>query len=251
LGTSLGPLLGAFVVLKLGLPSIAWFSIAALVAMVILARVGAWFKEHRATRGKAKARSNDGSHPSAKRVAITIAVLICLMFSKFVYMASLSSYYTFFLISRFHVSVWSAQIHLFAFLGAVALGTIAGGPIGDRLGRKVVIWCSILGILPFTLMLPYANLFWTGPLTVIIGLLLASAFPAIIVYAQELVPGKVGTISGLFFGLAFGLGGLGAALLGQLADHTSIEYVYRVCAVLPAIGLMTAFLPNLGSKHGV
>jgi FSR family fosmidomycin resistance protein-like MFS transporter len=251
LGTSLGPLLAAFIVLRLGQPSIAWFSIAALVAMVILARVGMWYKEHRATRGKAKPRSNDGSHPSSARIGITIAVLICLMFSKFVYMASLSSYYTFFLISKFHLSVQNAQLHLFAFLGAVALGTIAGGPIGDRLGRKVVIWCSILGILPFTLMLPYANLFWTGPLTVIIGLLLASAFPAIVVYAQELVPGKVGTISGLFFGLAFGLGGLGAALLGQLADHTSIEYVYRVCAVLPAIGLMTAFLPNLGAKHRV
>ncbi len=251
IGTSLGPLLAAFIVLRLGQPSIAWFSIAALVAMVILARVGAWYKEHRATRGKSKPRSNDGSHPSTKRIAITIAVLICLMFSKFVYMASLSSYYTFFLIGKFHLSVQSAQIHLFVFLGAVAAGTIAGGPIGDRLGRKVVIWCSILGILPFTLMLPYANLFWTGPLTVIIGALLASAFPAIVVYAQELVPGKVGTVSGLFFGLAFGLGGLGAALLGQLADHTSIEYVYRVCALLPAIGLMTAFLPNLGSKHRV
>jgi len=249
IGTSLGPLLAAFIVLRLGQPSIAWFSIAALLAMVILAKVGAWYKEHRATRGKAKPRSTDGSHPSTKRIAITIAVLICLMFSKFVYMASLGSYFTFFLISKFHLSVQSAQIHLFVFLGAVAAGTIAGGPIGDRLGRKVVIWCSILGILPFTLMLPYANLFWTGPLTVIIGMLLASAFPAIVVYAQELVPGKVGTVSGLFFGLAFGLGGLGAALLGQLADATSIEHVYRVCALLPAIGLLTAFLPNLGSKR--
>jgi FSR family fosmidomycin resistance protein-like MFS transporter len=249
IGTSLGPLLAAFIVLRLGQPSIAWFSIAALLAMVILAKVGAWYKEHRATRGKSKPRSNDGAHPSPKRIAITIAVLICLMFSKFVYMASLGSYFTFFLISKFHLSVQSAQIHLFVFLGAVAAGTIAGGPIGDRLGRKVVIWCSILGILPFTLMLPYANLFWTGPLTVIIGMLLASAFPAIVVYAQELVPGKVGTVSGLFFGLAFGLGGLGAALLGQLADATSIEHVYRVCALLPAIGLLTAFLPNLGSKR--
>jgi MFS transporter, FSR family, fosmidomycin resistance protein len=247
IGTSLGPLLAAFIVLRMGQPSIAWFSIGALIAMVVLARVGAWYKAHRATRGKSKPRSADGSHPSSTRIAITIAVLIALMFSKFVYMASLSSYYTFFLISRFHLSVQSAQLHLFVFLGAVAAGTIAGGPIGDRLGRKVVIWCSILGILPFTLLLPYASLFWTGPLTVIIGMLLASAFPAIVVYAQELVPGKVGTISGLFFGLAFGLGGLGAALLGRLADSTSIEYVYRVCALLPAIGLLTAFLPNLGS----
>jgi len=172
------------------------------------------------------------------------------MFSKFVYMASLSSYYTFFLISRFHLSVQSAQIHLFVFLGAVAAGTMIGGPIGDRIGRKLVIWCSILGILPFTLLLPYASLFWTWPLTVIIGMLLASAFPAIVVYAQELVPGKVGTISGLFFGLAFGLGGLGAALLGRLADSTSIEFVYRVCAVLPALGLLTAFLPNIGTGQG-
>jgi FSR family fosmidomycin resistance protein-like MFS transporter len=250
LGTSLGPLLAAFIVLRLGQPSIAWFSIAALVAMVILARVGKWYKEHRSTRGKSQPRSADGSHPSSTRVAITIAVLIALMFSKFVYMASLSSYYTFFLISRFHLSVQSAQIHLFVFLGAVAAGTIMGGPIGDRLGRKLVIWCSILGILPFTLLLPHANLFWTGPLTVIIGLLLASAFPAIVVYAQELVPGKVGTISGLFFGLAFGLGGLGAALLGRLADSTSIEYVYQVCALLPVLGLMTVFLPNLSSKRG-
>jgi FSR family fosmidomycin resistance protein-like MFS transporter len=251
IGTSLGPLLAAFIVLRLGQPSIAWFSIAALVAIVILARVGAWYKEHRATRGKSKPRSTDGSHPSSKRIAITIAVLIALMFSKFVYMASLSSYYTFFLISRFHLSVQSAQIHLFVFLGAVAAGTIMGGPIGDRLGRKLVIWCSILGILPFTLLLPHASLFWTGPLTVIIGLLLASAFPAIVVYAQELVPGKVGTVSGLFFGLAFGLGGLGAALLGRLADSTSIEYVYQVCAVLPVIGLLTVFLPNLGSKRAL
>jgi len=164
-------------------------------------------------------------------------------------MASLSSYYTFFLISRFHVSVQNAQIHLFVFLGAVAAGTMIGGPIGDRIGRKKVIWCSILGILPFTLLLPYANLFWTGPLTVIIGMMLASAFPAIVVYAQELVPGKVGTISGLFFGLAFGLAGLGAAVLGQLADYKSIEFVYQVCAFLPALGLLTVFLPDMGTAR--
>jgi FSR family fosmidomycin resistance protein-like MFS transporter len=165
-------------------------------------------------------------------------------------MASLISYYTFYLISRFHISVYSAQMHLFAFLGAVAVGTFAGGPLGDKIGRKYVIWVSILGILPFTLVLPYANLFWTDILTVIIGLVLASAFSAILVYAQELVPGKIGTISGLFFGVAFGMGGIGAALLGQLADHTSIEYVYQLCAFLPAIGLLTAFLPNLEPKVG-
>jgi FSR family fosmidomycin resistance protein-like MFS transporter len=167
------------------------------------------------------------------------------VFSKYFYLVSLTSYYTFFLMSKFHVPVRTAQIYLFLFLGAVAAGTVLGGPIGDRIGRKYVIWCSILGVLPFTLMLPYANLFWTGCLSVIIGVVLASAFSAILVYAQDLVPGKVGTVSGLFFGLAFGMGGIGAALLGELADHTSIEFVYRVCAFLPAIGLLTAFLPNI------
>jgi FSR family fosmidomycin resistance protein-like MFS transporter len=174
-----------------------------------------------------------------------MSVLIALIFSKYFYLSSLVSYYTFYLISKFHVSVQTAQIHLFIFLGAVALGTIVGGPIGDRFGRKYVIWWSILGVLPFTLLLPYANLFWSAVLTVIIGLILASAFSAILVYAQDLVPGKVGTISGLFFGLAFGMGGIGAALLGQLADVTSIEFMYRVCSFLPVIGLLTAFLPNL------
>jgi len=250
IGTSGGPLLAAFVVLPQGQRSIAWFSAAALVAMVILTRVGFWYKRNRHAGSKSRPRTAgvDG-HPSSRRITIALVVLVSLMFSKFVYMASLSSYYTFFLISRFHVSVQSAQVHLFVFLGSVAAGTVMGGPIGDRIGRKLVIWCSILGILPFTLLLPYANLFWTGPLTVIIGVLLASAFPAIVVYAQELVPGKVGTISGLFFGLAFGLGGLGAALLGQLADSTSIEFVYRVCSILPALGLLTAFLPNIGSHR--
>jgi FSR family fosmidomycin resistance protein-like MFS transporter len=251
MGTSLGPLLAAFVVQPRGQSSIAWFSSAALVAIVVLTRVGMWYKRNRHAGAKSSGRTAgvDG-HPSPRRITVALAVLVSLMFSKFVYMASLSSYYTFFLISRFHLSVQSAQIHLFVFLGSVAAGTVIGGPIGDRIGRKLVIWCSILGILPFTLLLPHANLFWTGPLTVIIGMLLASAFPAIVVYAQELVPGKVGTISGLFFGLAFGLGGLGAALLGQLADSTGIEYVYRVCAVLPALGLLTAFLPNIGAKQG-
>jgi FSR family fosmidomycin resistance protein-like MFS transporter len=174
-----------------------------------------------------------------------MAVLIALVFSKYFYLASLVSYYTFFLISKFHVSVRTAQLYLFLFLGAVAVGTVVGGPVGDRVGRKYVIWCSILGVLPFTLLLPYASLFWTGVLSVIIGLVLASAFSAILVYAQDLVPGKVGTISGLFFGLAFGMGGIGAALLGELADITSLAFVYRVCSFLPAIGLLTAFLPNL------
>ena len=244
-GTSLGPLLAAFVVLRLGQRSIAWFSIAALIAMIVLARVGAWYKSHGLKRVKAKAKAHDETQPSRRRVVSAIAILVALMFSKFIYMSSLSSYYIFFLMSRFHVSVQNAQIHLFVFLGSVAVGTFAGGPIGDRIGRKYVIWFSILGILPFTLALPYANLFWTLPLTVIIGVMLASAFPAIVVYAQELVPGKVGTVSGLFFGLAFGLAGLGAAVLGQLADATSIQFVYRVCSFLPAIGLLTALLPNV------
>jgi MFS transporter, FSR family, fosmidomycin resistance protein len=245
-GSSLGPLIAAFVILRRGQGSIAWFSIAALIAIVLLVRVGAWYKEHRSTLGKLQPRTAvDGSGPSSKRVTVSIAILVALTFSKFVYMASLSSYYIFFLISRFHLSVQNAQLHLFVFLASVAAGTIAGGPIGDRIGRKHVIWWSILGILPFTLALPYASLFWTLPLTVVIGLLLASAFPAIVVYAQELVPGKVGMVSGLFFGLAFGIAGLGAALLGRLADATSIEYVYRVCAFLPAIGLLTVFLPKV------
>ena len=244
-GSSLGPLLAAFVVLPAGQRSIAWFSSIALVAILVLSRVGVWYAEH--FRSGAHARTLRGTLPQLPKPVVirAMAVLVALIFSKFFYMSSLISYYTFYLISRFHVSVGTAQVHLFLFLGAVAAGTFAGGPIGDRIGRKYVIWCSILGILPFTLVLPYANLFWTDVLTVVIGLVLASAFSAILVYAQELVPGKIGTISGLFFGVAFGMGGIGAALLGQLADRTSIEFVYRVCSFLPAIGLLTAFLPNL------
>jgi len=180
-----------------------------------------------------------------KKVISAIAVLVALVFSKYFYLASITSYYTFYLINRFHVSVQSSQLHLFAFLGAVAAGTLIGGPVGDRVGRKLVIWCSILGVLPFTLILPYANLFWTGVLSVIIGFVIASAFSAILVYAQDLVPGRVGMISGLFFGFAFGMGGIGAAVLGKLADETSIVFVYKLCAFLPAIGLLTGFLPKL------
>jgi len=178
-------------------------------------------------------------------VIAVIAILIALIFSKYVYMSSLTSYYTFYLISKFGIPVKSAQIYLFIFLGAVALGTILGGPIGDRVGRKYVIWCSILGVLPFTLIMPYVNLFWTAVLSAIIGVILASAFSAIVVYAQELLPGRVGMISGLFFGLAFGIAGIAAAVLGKLADYTSITFVYRVCAFLPLIGLLTAFLPDM------
>jgi len=178
----------------------------------------------------------------------SLAVLLALIFSKFVYMSSIGSYYTFYLIHNFGLSVQSAQVHLFYFLAAVAVGTLLGGPLGDRIGRKYVIWFSVLGALPFTLMLPYANLFWTGILTVCIGLILASAFPAIVVYAQELLPGRVGTIAGLFFGLSFGLGGIGAAVLGAVADATSITFVYKICAFLPAIGLLAGFLPNFKAQ---
>jgi len=245
-GSALGPLLAAFIVLPMGQPSIAWFSLGALVAMVLLARIGTWYKGHRTFAKKADAQTQSaGVHPGSRKVVMAIAVLIALIFSKFFYLASLTSYYTFYLISKFHIPVRSAQLYLFVFLGAVAAGTIIGGPVGDRIGRKRVIWWSILGPLPFTLMLPYSNLFWTSLITVVVGLFLASAFPAIIVYAQELVPGRVGTISGLFFGLAFGLGGIGAAVLGKLADSTSIEFVYRVCSFLPALGLLTAFLPDV------
>jgi FSR family fosmidomycin resistance protein-like MFS transporter len=249
-GTALGPLLAAFIVLPAGQRSIAWFSIGALVAIAILARVGAWYQQRRLSLKKSPKSARDITPPvTGKRVGMAIAVLIALIFSKFFYLASLGSYYTFYLISKFQLPVQSAQIHLFIFLGAVAAGTIAGGPIGDRIGRKRVIWWSILGPLPFTLLMPHANLFWTGVLTVPIGMLLASAFPAIVVYAQELVPGKIGTVSGLFFGLAFGMGGIGAAVLGKLADSRGIEFVYQVCAFLPALGLLAAFLPNTGQAR--
>lgn len=245
-GSALGPLLAAFIVLPGGQRSIAWFSAAALVAIIVLSRIGSWYKARRSVIAKAKELAHEAHlHLSSQKVAVALAILIALVFSKYFYLASLTSYYTFFLISKFHVSVRTAQIYLFIFLGAVATGTIVGGPVGDRIGRKYVIWWSILGVLPFTVMLPYVSLFWTGFLSVIIGLVLASAFSAIIVYAQDLVPGKVGTVSGLFFGLAFGMGGIGAALLGRLADATSIDFVYRVCSFLPVIGLLAAFLPNL------
>ena len=245
-GSAVGPLLAAFIVLPGGQRSIAWFSAAALLAIIVLSRVGVWYKARRSSLAKAKTLAREAhTHLSAGKVAFVIAILIALIFSKFFYLAGLSSYYTFFLISKFHVSVRTAQIYLFIFLGAVATGTIVGGPVGDRIGRKYVIWWSILGVLPFTVLLPYVSLFWTAFLSVIIGLVLASAFSAILVYAQDLVPGKVGTVSGLFFGLAFGMGGIGAALLGRLADATSIDFVYRVCSFLPVIGLLAAFLPNL------
>src|SRR5690348_8060471 len=244
-GSALGPLLAAFIVLPFGRQSVAWFSLAALVGIIVLSRVGMWYKHRRRAKSAARAEAAAGPPVSKRIVRRSLIVLMALVFSKYFYLASLTSYYEFYLISKFHVSVKSAQIYLFVFLGAVAAGTIIGGPVGDRLGRKVVIWCSILGVLPFTLVLPYANLLWTAVLSVVIGVILASAFSAILVYAQELVPGKVGMISGLFFGLAFGMGGIGAAVLGWLADRTGIDFVYKVCSFLPAMGLLTALLPNL------
>ena len=245
-GLSLGPLLAAFFVMPKGQSSIAWFSLAALLGMVLLTGVSSWAKKHRTNWKKFSSKHVDAApNLSTGRIVSSVAILMALLFSKFVYLASLTSYYTFYLINKFHLSVESAQVHLFVFLGAVAAGTLVGGPVGDRIGRKSVIWCSILGVLPFTLLLPYSNLFWTEILSVLIGLILASAFSVIVVYAQELVPGKVGMISGLCFGFAFGVAGLGAALLGWLADLTSINFVYLVCSYLPAVGLLAAFLPNI------
>src|SRR6202171_445543 len=253
-GSALGPLLVTFV-LPRGQRSIAWFSFVALLGMILLADIGAWAKKRRAMQAELRAAplaahitskpAEPHAHLPRKKIVWSLAILVALMFSKYFYLASLGSYYTFYLMDQVHVSIRSAEIHLFAFLGAVAAGTFFGGPVGDRMGRKVVIWYSILGVLPFTLILPYANLFWTGILSGVIGLILASAFSTILVFAQELVPTKVGTISGTFFGLAFGLGGIGAALLGKLADATSIRFVYQVCSFLPAVGILTAFLPGL------
>ncbi len=244
-GTALGPLLAAFIVVPFGQGSIAWFSAVALLAMLILFAVGRWYRD-KLVELKAKPRAAERkSSFSRRRIAVSITILMLLVFSKNFYMAGLTSYYTFYLIAKFQVSVQDAQVYLFIFLGAVAAGTLLGGPVGDRIGRRYVIWISILGVLPFTLLLPYSNLFWTAVLSVIIGVVLASAFSAILVYATELVPGRVGMIAGLFFGLSFGMGGLGAAALGQLADMTSIETVYKVCSFLPAIGLLAYFLPKI------
>jgi len=274
-GSAVGPLVAALIIIPFGQSSIAWFALAALLAMAILARVGAWYKrEHlevdsarartgqpggaqarcaqaRGARtgdarvGAVRAHASPATPPiSSRRVTWSMGILVLLMVSKYFYIASISSYYSFYLIDKFHVTVGSAQFHLFLFLAASAIGTLFGGAIGDRIGRKRVIWASILGVAPFTLALPYVNLYWTGVLSFLIGLILSSAFSAILVFAQELVPGKVGTISGLFFGLAFGIGGIGAALLGALADAHGIEFVYRICAYLPLLGLAAAFLPD-------
>jgi FSR family fosmidomycin resistance protein-like MFS transporter len=248
-GSSLGPLLAAAIVVYRG--QIVWFSLFALVGILVVSRIGVWYRNYLARHHAAKrpASLHRETGLTRRRVIFSLGVLIALVFSKYFYLASMSSYYTFFLIQKFSLSVQDAQLHLFIFLAAIAAGTFLGGPTGDCIGRKAVIWVSILGVAPFALALPYANLFWCAVLSAIIGLILASAFSAILVYAQELVPGKVGTMSGLFFGLAFGLGGLGSAILGALADHHGIQYVFHVCSYLPLIGLLTALLPNLGTPR--
>ena len=246
-GTALGPLLAAFIVVPGGQRSIAWFAIVAAAAIMVLTWIGRWYAARLGEVRKAPAKSSVEGLPRRK-VMIAVFVLMLLVFSKYFYLASIISYYQFYLIDKFGLTQQNAELHLFVFLGAVAVGTIVGGPVGDRFGRKLVIWGSILGILPFTLLLPYADLFWTTVLSVVIGVVLASAFSAILVFAQEMVPGKVGMISGLFFGFAFGMGGLGAAVLGIVADHTSIDVVYHLCSYLPVLGLLTWFLPNVGAK---
>ncbi|MGE5861058.1 MAG: MFS transporter [Ignavibacteria bacterium] len=248
-GSSLGPLLAALIIVPFGKGNVIWFSLLALIAMAVLTRVGGWYKRNLKSAGPSGlSRLKEKNLISKKRIIISIIILLVLIFSKYFYMVSLTSYFTFYLMDKFHVSVQSSQVHLFIFLAAVAAGTIIGGPLGDKFGRKYIIWFSILGSAPFTLLMPHANLFWTTILTLIIGFILASAFPAILVYAQELLPGKIGMIAGLFFGFAFGMAGIGSAVLGWLADLTSINFVYKVCAFLPLIGLLTGFLPNIETK---
>jgi MFS transporter, FSR family, fosmidomycin resistance protein len=246
LGSALGPLAAALIVVRAGQTSLMYFALFACLSTAVLWFIARWYRHEGIARLKAATRhlTSGGEIPRPKVVA-GITILLVLIFSKYFYQVSLTNYLTFYLIDRFGVSVQTSQLHLFMFVAAIAAGTIAGGPLGDRFGRKYIIWFSILGTLPFALILPYANLFWTGPLTIAIGLILASAFPAIVVYAQELVPGKVGAVSGMFFGFAFGMAGLGAAVLGLLADHTGIETVYRICAFLPAIGLLAGLLPRI------
>jgi FSR family fosmidomycin resistance protein-like MFS transporter len=244
-GSALGPLLAAAVIVPFGQHSVAWFALAALVGIVLLLRVSRWYVRHQAASAARPVPRPAAPRLPRRPLIGVIGELMLLICSKFFYIASISSFYTFYLIDKFGVSVQSAQLHLFLFLFAAALGTLIGGPVGDRIGRKPVIWISILGVAPFSLMLPFADLFWTTALTIVIGMILSSAFSAILVYAQELMPGKIGMVSGLFFGFAFGMGGLGAALLGVLADHTSIAYVYRVCAWLPLIGIVAILLPNV------
>lgn len=251
LGSSLGPLLAAWIIVPKGQFSILWFSLIALLAIFVLTRVGNWYKGFIIRRKRVQKHISHTLVPafSRRKIVGSVIILLILIFSKYIYMASLTSYFTFYLINKFHVSIPSSQIYLFVFLFSIAAGTLIGGPVGDRIGRKYVIWFSILGTAPFALLLPYANLFWTGILIVPIGIILASAFSAILVYAQELIPGKIGLVSGLFFGFAFGMGGLGSAILGNLADKTSIFYVFHICSFLPLIGIITGLLPNIESKR--
>lgn len=245
-GSATGPLLIAIVVMPYGQYNIVWFVLAALLAILVLTRIAAWYRGHLNLRAASGApKETPVVRLSPAKITLALTILLVLIFSKYFYMTSITSYLTFYLIDKFQLSPQQSQMYLFVFLASIAAGTVIGGPIGDRFGRKYVIWISILGVAPFTMLLPYVNLFWLGILIVIIGIILASAFSAILVYAQELVPGKVGMISGLFFGFAFGVAGLGSALLGYLADHTSIEYVFKVCAYLPLIGIITGLLPGL------
>ncbi|MFS2225205.1 MFS transporter [Pantoea sp. B65] len=243
LGSSLGPLLAALIIAPYGKGYVAWFTLAALLAIVVLLQISRWYQHQRRAAASRPVSVVKNPLPRQK-VVLAISILLLLIFSKYFYLTSLSSYYTFYLMHKFGLSVQDAQLHLFAFLFAVAAGTVIGGPLGDKIGRRYVIWGSILGVAPFTLLLPHASLAWTGVLSVIIGLILASAFSAILVYAQELLPGRIGMVSGLFFGFAFGMGGIGAAVLGLVADHSSIELVYQICAYLPLLGILTAFLPD-------
>lgn len=245
-GSATGPLLAALVVFPYGQPSLAWFSLAALLGMLVLWRIGVWYSHQQRTAKAHKAIVPTGLSPG--RTAFTLGILVLLVFSKYFYLTSITSYFTFYLMQHFGLGIQAAQLHLFIFLFAVAAGTVLGGPIGDAIGRKRVIWFSILGVAPFTLALPHVDLFWTSVLSFIIGFILASAFSAILVYAQELVPGKVGMVSGLFFGFAFGIGGIGAAVLGKVADHYGIETVYQLCAYLPLLGIITVLLPDLHHK---
>ncbi|WP_114937331.1 MFS transporter [Mucilaginibacter endophyticus] len=248
-GSAVGPLLAALIVIPYGQSNVIWFCLIALAGIMVLLRIAKWYAEHLSLKAKNK-NANEVSplNLSKRRVVFSLGVLLVLIFSKYFYLASITSYYTFFLINKFHLSIQQSQIYLFLFLGSVAAGTLFGGPLGDRFGRKYIIWISILGVAPFTMLLPYVSLFWTGVLSVFIGLILSSAFSAILVYATELVPGKVGLIAGLFFGLAFGMGGLGSAVLGKVADMTSINYVFKICAYLPLIGIFTGLLPNIEGK---
>lgn len=248
-GSAIGPLMVAVIVAPYGQFYIIWFILAGFLGIWVLSRIAVWYQNHLSLRASKKVVIEEDFVPlSKKKIKISIAILLLLIFSKFFYMTSMSSYFTFYLMHKFGLSIQDSQFHLFVFLASVAAGTLIGGPLGDRFGRKYIIWISILGAAPFTLLLPYANLFWTGILSVIIGVVIASAFSAILVFAQELMPGKVGMISGLFFGFAFGMGGLGSAFLGYLADQTSIEYVYQISSYLPLIGIFTYFLPNIKKK---